>query len=286
MNIGLLKELFTSSRPISWINTAYPFAAGYFLITRNFDLPLLIGSLYFLIPYNLMMYGVNDVFDYESDLGNPRKGGVEGAVLSPDLHKPILITVLLTNAPFLVALFMIGSIAAKLTLAFVIFMVIAYSIAKLRFKEKPLLDSVTSSTHFVGPLVYALVLTGWQASYLWYVIPFFLWGMASHAFGAVQDVPSDRAAKIASIATYFGARQTARFACILYLACAVILATRGLHGVVVALCAVLYATTVAPYWNITDKTSETAHAGWSRFLRLNQFSGFVITLVLIATIRG
>jgi 4-hydroxybenzoate polyprenyltransferase len=282
----LFLELFKSSRPISWINTAYPFAAGYFLITRTVDLPLLVGSLYFLIPYNLMMYGVNDVFDYESDLRNPRKGGVEGAVLSPDLHTPILIAVVLTNAPFLVALFMIGSITAKLTLAFVVFMVIAYSIAKLRFKERPLLDSVTSSTHFVGPLVYALVLSGWHASYLWYVVPFFLWGMASHAFGAVQDVPSDRAANIASIATYFGARSTARFACLLYLLCAAILATRGLYGIVVSLCAILYATTVGRYWNITDKTSETAHNGWSRFLRLNQFSGFVITVVLIVTIRG
>jgi 4-hydroxybenzoate polyprenyltransferase len=108
----LFLELFKSSRPISWINTAYPFAAGYFLITRTVDLPLLVGSLYFLIPYNLMMYGVNDVFDYESDLRNPRKGGVEGAVLSPDLHTPILIAVVLTNAPFLVALFMINNCKA------------------------------------------------------------------------------------------------------------------------------------------------------------------------------
>jgi 4-hydroxybenzoate polyprenyltransferase len=286
VNKRLLTELFKSSRPISWINTAYPFAAGYFLITRTIDMPLIVGTLYFLIPYNLMMYGVNDVFDYESDLRNPRKGGVEGAVLSPDLHKPILTAVALTNVPFLVALFMIGSVAAKLTLAFVVFMVIAYSIANLRFKERPLLDSVTSSTHFVGPLVYALVLTGWHASYLWYVVPFFLWGMASHAFGAVQDIPSDRAAKISSIATYFGARRTTRFACLLYLLCAAILATRGLHGVLISLCAILYATTVARYWNITDKTSETAHEGWSRFLRLNQFSGFVITLVLIVIIHG
>lgn len=286
MNRRLLKELLTSSRPISWINTAFPFAAGYILMTRTLDMPLIVGSLYFLIPYNLMMYGVNDVFDYESDLRNPRKGGIEGAVLSPDLHKPILIAVVLTNAPFLVALFMIGSVAAKLTLAFVVFMVIAYSVAKLRFKERPLLDSITSSTHFVGPLVYALVLTGWHAAYLWYVVPFFLWGMASHAFGAVQDILSDRAAKIASIATYFGAQLTTRFACSLYLLCAAILASQGIKGLVVGLCAVLYATTVARYWNITDKTSETAHNGWSRFLRLNQFSGFVITLVLIATIRG
>ena len=68
----VLKKLFVSSRPISWINTAFPFAVAYYLSTEQVDLNLIIGSLFFLIPYNLLMYGVNDVFDYESDLRNPR----------------------------------------------------------------------------------------------------------------------------------------------------------------------------------------------------------------------
>ena len=40
--------------------------------------------------------------------------------------------------------------------------------------------------------------------------PFFLWGAASHAFGAVQDVVADREAGIGSIATVIGARATVR----------------------------------------------------------------------------
>ena len=60
----------------------------------------------------------------------------------------------------------------------------------LRFKEKPFLDSVTSSTHFVSPAVYGLVLAGAEfTTALWLILAaFFLWGIASHAFGAVQDV--------------------------------------------------------------------------------------------------
>ena len=79
--------LIQSSRPISWINTAFPFAATYVFFTDRIDLTLVIGTLFFLIPYNLLMYGINDVFDYESDLHNPRKGGIEGAVLDKSLHK-------------------------------------------------------------------------------------------------------------------------------------------------------------------------------------------------------
>ena len=78
-----VKQLFWSSRPISWINTAYPFGLAYWLATGDTGITLWIGALFFLIPYNLLMYGINDVFDYESDLRNPRKGGIEGALLDP-----------------------------------------------------------------------------------------------------------------------------------------------------------------------------------------------------------
>jgi len=80
--MNALKQLFWSSRPVSWINTAYPFGATYIFITHKIDLIFLVGTLFFLIPYNLLMYGINDVFDYESDLRNPRKGGIEGALLN------------------------------------------------------------------------------------------------------------------------------------------------------------------------------------------------------------
>ena len=78
----MIKELLLTSRPISWVNTAYPFAAAYLLAGGGIDWKFVVGTLFFLIPYNLLMYGVNDVFDYESDLRNPRKGGVEGALLA------------------------------------------------------------------------------------------------------------------------------------------------------------------------------------------------------------
>ena len=83
---SLLGSIVLSSRPLSWVNTAFPFAASYLVTTRELDWVFFVGTLYFLIPYNLAMYGINDVFDYESDLRNPRKGGLEGAVLDRSLH--------------------------------------------------------------------------------------------------------------------------------------------------------------------------------------------------------
>ncbi len=91
-----LKRLFWVSRPISWPNTAYPFAAGYLVSGGSIDATLVVGTVFFLIPYNLLMYGINDVFDYESDILNPRKGGIEGMkeqrVFHPTVIKYSIIT--------------------------------------------------------------------------------------------------------------------------------------------------------------------------------------------------
>src|SRR5680860_310965 len=184
----ILRALLLASRPVSWINTAFPFAAAYYLTGRQVDAALVVGTLFFLVPYNLAMYGINDVFDYESDLANPRKGGLEGAVLQRADHRLILWVAVLTTVPFIVLLVVLGNPLSWPVLAFSLFMVAAYSVPGLRFKEKPFLDSITSSTHFVSPAVYGLVLAGAtvtpQLALL--LIAFFLWGMASHAFGAVQ----------------------------------------------------------------------------------------------------
>jgi 4-hydroxybenzoate polyprenyltransferase len=281
--VRTLGQLLVSSRPLSWINTAFPFAAAYLLTTGRVDAAFVIGTIYFLIPYNLAMYGINDVFDYESDLRNPRKGGVEGALLDPSIHRTTLWAAVLTNVPFLVALVALGSPLSWLVLAVSVFAVVAYSAKGLRFKEKPVLDSITSSTHFVSPAVYGLVLAGAVFTpALWLILTsFFLWGMASHAFGAVQDVIADREGGLASIATVFGARATTRLAVAAYALAGLLLLGTEWPGPLALLAAVPYVVIVARFWMITDETAETANRGWRRFLLLNFIAGAIVTMLMI-----
>ena len=286
MKQGLVNQLFWSSRPVSWINTAYPFAASYFFITRTIDATLVIGFLFFLIPYNLLMYGVNDVFDYESDLRNPRKGGIEGALLHPRWHRPTLIAAFALCVPFLIFLLAMGTVVNNLWLALFVFTVIAYSAKGMRFKEKPFLDSLTSASHFVGPMIYGISLAGGNLGdpkILLMIASFTLWGVASHAFGAVQDVIADREADISSIATAIGARATVRFAFLCYALAGLLIALTGWPAAVVALAAVPYLAIISPFWNITDATCEIANKGWKRFIWLNFIAGFIVTIVLIVT---
>lgn len=280
---GAVRQVIGSSRPLSWVNTAFPFAAAYLMAGGGVDLALVLGTLYFLIPYNLLMYGINDVFDYESDLRNPRKGGVEGIVLDRRHHRLTIRAAVVSNLPFLVVLIALGSFAATLVLAVSVFAVIAYSAPVLRFKERPVLDSLTSSTHFVSPAVYGLVLADGDLTRTAVValVAFFVWGVASQAFGAVQDVIADRAAGLRSIGTWLGARRTVRLTMVLYAVSGLLLLAAGWPAMLAALLALPYLHNVARFRSITDAQCESANAGWRRFLWLNYLTGFLVTQLLI-----
>ncbi|GAA1062315.1 prenyltransferase [Agromyces bracchium] len=279
-------QVLLSSRPISWINTAFPFAAAYVLTTGRVDALLVVGTLFFLVPYNLLMYGVNDVFDYESDLRNPRKGGAEGALLDPSLHRTVVWAGIVTAAPLVAVMLWLGGADEPwswLVLAISLFAVFAYSVPGLRFKERPVLDSVTSSTHFTSPAVYGLAVAG--ADFTWpliaLLVAFFFWGMASHAFGAVQDVVPDREAGIASIATAFGAATTVRIALGLWAAAGFLMLATEWPGPLASVLVIPYLWAAWPYRSVTDAASGVSNRGWRHFILINYVVGFLVTMLMI-----
>jgi 4-hydroxybenzoate polyprenyltransferase len=279
----LARVLFVTSRPLSWVNTAYPFAVAYFVSTGGVNLTLIVGTLFFLVPYNLAMYGINDVFDYESDLVNPRKGGIEGAVVAPQFHRPILWASFIACLPFVAFLITVGDWASTAILALSLLAVVAYSVKGLRFKELPFLDSITSSFHFVSPALFGIVLahSAVNTAQSLVLAAFFLWGVGSHAFGAVQDVVSDRNGGIRSIATVMGAAWTVRFAVGAY----------GLAGIALALTpgivpwlppiAFIYIAAIAQWWSVSDENCAVANRGWKRLLALNFVAGAAVTMALM-----
>lgn len=278
----MIPGILAASRPISWVNTAFPFAAAYLLSGGKVDSILILGTVFFLIPYNIALYGINDVFDYESDIRNPRKGGIEGAVLPKQMHAPLLWASILTTVPFLAYLFWNGTAASALWLALTIFSVIAYSAPRLRFKETPILDSVTSSAHFTGPALVGSTITVGDTN-SWFVlglVAFFIWGVASHAFGAVQDVKADREAGLSSVATVLGARWTTRASAALYLLTTILLFFLPFPSQIVALFSLGYVLITVRYWSITDETCEQANSSWRMFLLLNYLSGAAVTISL------
>jgi 4-hydroxybenzoate polyprenyltransferase len=183
---------------------------------------------------------------------------------------------------------MAGTLVSGVVLAVVLAAVVGYSAPRIRLKERPLLDSMTSSTHFVGPAVFGLALAGAPPSLavVASMVAFFFWGMASQAFGAAQDVTADREAGIGSIATVLGARGAVRTAMVLYAAAGLVMLLAGWPGALAGVLVLPYLASILPFRSLPDERCEEANRGWRRFLWLNMVTGFLVTLLLIWIARG
>ena len=98
----MILRLFHISRPVLWINTVGPATVGMWLAGDLFAWGALPILLWLTLPFNLLIYGVNDVFDQETDAKNPRKGTLEGARIDRSEVRPLVLGVIFTNAPFLI----------------------------------------------------------------------------------------------------------------------------------------------------------------------------------------
>ncbi len=277
-----LRDLLLASRPVSWINTGLPFLAAAFEETRGLTPLLLLGTFYFLIPYNLLLYGVNDLFDYASDVANPRKQSLEGGLVAPAYSRPLWAAVLLTNVPLVALLAWASGPVAAVALVLTVGVALAYSAPPLRTKVRPFLDSTTSAFHFVLPAVCGFLVMGRAAADLpWLVLGGFMaWGIASHAIGAIQDVAYDRAAGIGSIATALGGHATAWVSLAGYLAAvAVALTLPAPWGWVSAIALATYL--LLPVMVLARDDEPQARRAWRSFMGLNLPVGFMLSHELL-----
>jgi hypothetical protein len=128
-------------------------------------------------PFNLLIYGINDIFDQETDNINARKGGMEGAKISPSEVRPIFIGVAVTNIPFLIYFALtVPPAAMGWILAYALFFYF-YSSPPFRFKARPVWDSV-SNTDYAFPLVF--IPLAFSNEPVWFAaIGLMIWSMAT-----------------------------------------------------------------------------------------------------------
>lgn len=278
-----LRDVLITSRPFSWLNTAVPFFIGFVLASGVINLNGTIGTLYFTFFYSFLLYGVNDIYDYESDRKNPRKNSIEGGLVAQQKHRVLFYIILASNIPILLYLLLTGSSTSNFVLVLIVILAFSYSIKPLRFKEIPIIDSINSSLHFVLPLVFGLVY-GNSPSLPWpAILAFFFWGAASQSLGAVQDIKPDRASNINSIATKLGARFTNSYSLVLYsLSCLIVLVAYFPWGIAAAGILLVYPLNVLFFRKYrSDAKSNEYRRAWKNFLWLNLICGFWISQLLL-----
>ena len=97
--------LLRVSRPRFWFYIFGPYIVGLIagVVTRNelLDWRTILFAVYFLFPANLLIYGVNDIFDYETDRLNEKKLDYESLV-ETNQHKSLAIWIADFNLPCII----------------------------------------------------------------------------------------------------------------------------------------------------------------------------------------
>lgn len=200
----MLLRLIEISRPVLWINTIGTTVVAMWITGALWDWRILPILIWVSFPFNLLIYGINDIFDRDTDDPNARKGGYGGAKITDSETKPIVWGVILTNAPFLIYFIATLPWPAWAWMLAYTFSFWQYSATPLRFKGRPVWDSI-SNTDYAYPLVFVAFALGsepmWPAA-----LGLMAWSMAKHVYDAIQDIDEDSAAGIRTTAVAFGTK--------------------------------------------------------------------------------
>lgn len=211
-----LTQILRLSRPRFWMYTAGTFLLPVFAqlpgIAREWPI-LLLGFLYFTFPANVLIYGINDIFDRETDALNPKKEGYETR-LQKEHVAPLIRTMLLTNIPFLAALALLAPSTIPALIAFLAFSIF-YSAPPIRAKAIPFLDGAFNILYVLPALVAISIFPYTQINWT-LVLAGTLWCMAMHAFSAIPDIEADKKAGLSTAATLLGHKGTLLYCGILW----------------------------------------------------------------------
>jgi len=215
MNKFLL--LVKESRPIGWI-----FGPAVFLIGMTFSGSITITTLSILqilmlsFPFCIAGYGINDIYDYESDKLNPRKnvlGGWLSPTLEPQYHPYIKNVSFIVISLLLLTSFLTLNITNILGMVLLGFFGYFYSAPPLRFKEKPPLDSfVNGIIYFFAPFLLGFSFGGsiFDVGIDVYLITACVMGI--HAYTTIMDYDADKKTGHKTFATVFSERGASLFA--------------------------------------------------------------------------
>jgi 4-hydroxybenzoate polyprenyltransferase len=222
---SLAGYLFWLSRPRFWLYLAGPVVVGVVYAASSpadFFRPLSLALFaWFLFPANVFLYGVNDVFDADIDEDNPKKGEGGREVQYSGDGVVVMFVYLFAISGILFVPFLpeVG------LYALILFYVLAteYSAPPLRFKTKPVLDSLSNGLYILPGVVAYSALAG-EAPPVLAVAGGWLWTMGMHTFSAIPDIEPDRAAGIRTTATVLGERATLAYCGLVWLVAGALMA--------------------------------------------------------------
>ncbi|WP_410766872.1 prenyltransferase [Haloferax sp. DFSO60] len=219
-----LAYLLVLSRPRFWLYLAGPVIVGVVTaatsISDLFSVEAIALFAYFLVPANVFLYGVNDVFDVDVDEANPKKDDREARWRGDPLNLALVVGSGLLG----LGLFVLTPQLAWPWLVAHFFLAIEYSAPPFRFKTTPILDSVSNGLYILPGVAAYATIAGVNPPAL-AIVGAWLWTMGMHTFSAIPDIEPDRDAGIQTTATMLGERRTYWYCALVWAGAALAFAT-------------------------------------------------------------
>lgn len=202
-----LLVLIKTSRPLFWIIPSLVFLISLVASGSSLSTISVIQLILFSFPYSFFLFGINSVYDYESDKQNrTRNSFFRGIYLEKQHHSAVLklgflfASIILLTSFLTLNLFNIVSISLLLLLSY------AYSSPPLRLKERPPLDSISNAVVFL-----LIWFTGASYGMSFMDIPVVMYFVAlvpfaGHVLGTTYDYTADKKAGHKTFSTVFGKR--------------------------------------------------------------------------------
>ncbi len=205
--LGQMRYLLTLSRPRFWLYLAGPVLIGVAYAaetTAALVTPTTMALfVYFLLPANVFLYGINDLYDRDIDQLNPKKDDKE-ARYEGQRVVPIIVALCAIAA---VGLLAVIPLEAWFWVGVFLFLGAGYSAPPFRFKTSPWLDSLSNGLYIApGVAAYTAVASSQPPALV--IGGAWLWAMGMHTFSAIPDIEPDRNAGIETTATRLGESRT------------------------------------------------------------------------------
>lgn len=199
------------SRPGLWFPTVWIYLVPFSNQTGYLNsLEFWLGLLFVTFPLNFLVYGLNDLNDFEADKINSRKGNyLFGAKARKDILNTLVRRIIIVTAPFFLVFIYLKGFQMFLLLSLMVIVNIIYNFRPFRIKEKPPFEILIQAAYVLTVIFCTqlnnLTMLPWQT--ICYLI---LFAFQAHIAGEIMDIEPDKKAGKFTTAVWIG-RKNSKF---------------------------------------------------------------------------
>ena len=273
----VFKTIIALSRPRFWIYLAGPYVLGYtaglfdsITIDAYIQLSFIKLFFFFLIPANIFLYGINDLFDKDTDSHNEKKNHQE--IRTTQNNTRIYIIAVILSCISGIYVFDQQTMHVWQLLLLFLILSFCYSAPPIRFKTKPFLDSASNILYGLpGIIGYVQSSNTYPSIDIW--IGILCWTAAMHLFSAIPDIEPDTKVGIHTTATTLGRHKSLVVCVILWFISASITVIKD------PLLIISFIYPLIPIIVLSNKHISINKVYWL-FPSINAFCGFILFIYL------